>query len=151
MTFEIIKIESISMLEYTLWFSWFSEIFNIWKLWIFWNFWLNFVFWLWIKFKNCKKCEKKSLWSKNDLYRNKTADINVMQLSMIKFISWQALKIGPKPYYLAPTSDFISPISYSTTGHLGHILFLRYFFFIKLALKSHSRCNWWPKHSNNGW
>ena len=50
-----------------------------------------------------QKMRKKSLWSKNDLYRNKTADINVMQLSMIKFISWQALKMEPKPYYLAPT------------------------------------------------
>ena len=50
-----------------------------------------------------QKMRKKSLWSKNDLYRNKTADINVMQLSMIKFISWQALKMGQKPYYLAPT------------------------------------------------
>ena len=73
------------------------------------NFWLNIAFLALDQIQKLQKMRKKSLWSKNDLYRNKTADINVMQLSMIKFISWQALKMGPKPYYLAPTY-FISPI-----------------------------------------
>ena len=58
----------------------------------------NFIFWLEIKFKKLQKMRKKSLWSKYDLYRNKTADINVMQLSMIKFISWPASKMETKPY-----------------------------------------------------
>ena len=101
MKLEIIEIECISMYSNSCIFHAFLENFKSYEF-------LEFLtkfrfFWLWIKFKNCKKCEKKSLWSKNDLYRNKTADINVMQLSMIKFISWQALKMGPKPYYLAPT------------------------------------------------
>ena len=73
------------------------------------NFWLNIAFLALDQIQKLQKMRKKSFWSKTDLYRNKTADINVMQLSMIKFISWQALKIGPKPYYLAPTY-FISPI-----------------------------------------
>ena len=100
MKLEIIEIQCISMFSNSCIFHAFLEIFKSYE---FSEFLTKFLFLALDQIQKLQKMRKKSLWSKNDLYRNKTADINVMQLSMIKFISWQALKMGPKPYYLAPT------------------------------------------------